>query len=75
MITFHPPTEQRKQLVFGDVLINEFFVCMQGCLYQKSANTRANMIATSDGTPYATYVVLEADAGVDRIIPVGKIEF
>lgn len=72
-------TEQQETTAptFGDVKINQFFVSIEGNLYQKTTGIGANRIARFDFTPYALANVVFYDSEViTRILPtVTKIEF
>jgi hypothetical protein len=67
---------EEKQLTFGDVKDNQFFVSHDGRLFQKSADESANQIASSSGTPFSVQFDFAESNIIQRIIPeIEKIEF
>ena len=71
---FEHPTES---FIFANVKTNQFFVCPDGCLWQKVSSRSANKIADGDGNPESDYDSDWSDnMTIERILPiVTKIEF
>jgi hypothetical protein len=69
--------DETKQLTFGDVQDNQFFVDADGYLCQKICSDSYNTICNGIGTPYATSNdQASRDDKIKRILPkVTKIEF
>lgn len=69
--------DETKQLTFGDVQDNQFFVDADGYLCQKICSDGYNIIADNTGTPYAASSDhASKDDKIKRILPkVTKIEF
>lgn len=77
MIKFITEQEEKKELTFDDVKLNQFFVDGHGYLCQKTNQSRYNFIADPDGKPYSHYAsAIMSSMRVLRILPfVNKIEF
>lgn len=71
---FEQPIERHT---FADVKRNQFFVCLEGDLWQRLGDHSAIKLAASDGIPDADYDNTWADnMPIFRILPiVTKIEF
>ena len=69
--------KQSEELTFEDVEENQFFVCKEGFLCQKSTRTEYNIIAKPDGSVYSTSPVsVRRTIKIERLIPkVTKIKF
>lgn len=68
---------ENKNITFGDVSENQFFVCTDNILWQKVGTRTANQITSPDGTPYAdasdSWDTLDQ---ISKIIPtISKIEY
>lgn len=50
---FITATTPPRPLTFADVEPNQFFVAMQGTLWQRVTNTQANMVARESGELYS----------------------
>ena len=70
-----PPEE--KQLVFDDVVVNQFFVNRDGWLCQKVESDSYLQITDCEGAPYADYYAGEyVNLSIQRILPnVKRIEY
>jgi hypothetical protein len=77
MFKFITEPEEKKELTFADVKLNQFFVDGHGYLCQKTTQSRYNYIATPDGEPYSHYASsILSSMRILRICPiVKKIEF
>ena len=70
-------TSEKKQLVFADVAVNQFFVNNNGWLCQKVGSDSYIQITDSEGELYADFYA-DQDAGelIQRILPnVKRIEY
>lgn len=76
-IQFFPKEEYAKTPVFEDVDEDQFFVNSEGQLCQKVDNDTYNIVADSDGEPFANHIKnVDTDEEIKRICPsVNKIEF
>lgn len=67
---------EKKQLTFGDVKLNQFFVSSAGRLWQKVSNDEAQIIASSCGIPLTGRAYFSHHDIIERLIPeIEKIEF
>jgi hypothetical protein len=74
-ITFFKPHETRTP-TFGDVLDDQFFVCLSGFLCQKVSASKYNTIATHEGIPEAGAYTMDCHDKIQRFMPfVDKIAF
>jgi hypothetical protein len=70
-------TFQDEKLKFKNVLNNQFFVSIQGALWQKVHSKAAHMVCNSHGVPYTEGTCeWDLDDEIVRLIPfIEKIDF
>lgn len=74
-INFFNPNNTKTER-FGDVRTHQFFVSLQGCLFQKYSPRAATMIAGRNGQPFSEQRVFCENDAIERILPeVTKINF
>ena len=69
--------EGNDKFCFRDVGIDQFFVSKSGELCQKISSSSYQVVAKSDGTPFADHVEEESSSTpIERMLPrIEKIEF